>query len=330
MIIFLYGKDTYRSKQQLKKMVDKFKVERDPQGYNVVELDCNKETSGNIMSQLLTSPFLADKKMIILKNLLSNSDHKDFLPELMARIESTQGGPSYSGKKGLPEENIVMFWEGNDTFKTKNAKTFFALLKKEKFAQSFPEMKGFELSNWIKSEIVSRGGKIEMKALNFLSSNFGSDMWTLSTLIDQLVSYTNEEITLGDVQKFVEEKVDDSIFNLVDAIVAGQKDKAFKMIRKQYENGEDAQYIFAMILRQFRILLEMREVYEKQDNIHSSDLAKMLGLHPFVVTKSMSFVKRYTLSQIKDIYLKLLEMDTKTKTGQGGQSFLLDVFVGTI
>ncbi|PIR78335.1 MAG: DNA polymerase III subunit delta [Candidatus Magasanikbacteria bacterium CG10_big_fil_rev_8_21_14_0_10_36_16] len=320
MIIFLYGKDTYRSRQQLKKMVDKFKVDRDPQGFNVVELDCDKETGANIMQQLLTAPFLAEKKMIVLKNLLSASEHKDFLSELMTRIDG----------KRLPEENIILFWEGNDTFKTKNAKTLFEKLKKEKFVQSFPEMRGLELSNWVKSEIVSRGGKIEPKALNFLLQNFGNDMWSLSTIIDQLLSYTSQEISLEDVQKFLGEKVDDNIFNLIDFIVGKQKNKVFKMIRKQYENGEDAQFIFAMILRQFRILLELREVYEKQDNMHSADLAKILGIHPFVVTKSMAFVKRYTLNQIKDIYLKLLEIDTKTKTGQGGQSFLLDVFVGTL
>jgi len=320
MIIFLYGKDTYRSRQQLKKMVDKFKVDRDPQGFNVVELDCDKDTGANIMQQLLTAPFLAEKKMIVLKNLLSASEHKDFLSELMTRIDG----------KRLPEENIILFWEGNDTFKTKNAKTLFEKLKKEKFVQSFPEMRGLELSNWVKSEIVSRGGKIEPKALNFLLQNFGNDMWSLSTIIDQLLSYTSQEISLEDVQKFLGEKVDDNIFNLIDFIVGKQKNKVFKMIRKQYENGEDAQFIFAMILRQFRILLELREVYEKQDNMHSADLAKILGIHPFVVTKSMAFVKRYTLNQIKDIYLKLLEIDTKTKTGQGGQSFLLDVFVGTL
>jgi len=320
MIIFLYGKDTYRSRQQLKKMVDKFKVDRDPQGFNVVELDCDKETGANIMQQLLTAPFLAEKKMIVLKNLLSASEHKDFLSELMTRIDG----------KRLPEENIILFWEGNDTFKTKNAKTLFEKLKKEKFVQIIPEMRGLELSNWVKSEIVSRGGKIEPKALNFLLQNFGNDMWSLSTIIDQLLSYTSQEISLEDVQKFLGEKVDDNIFNLIDFIVGKQKNKVFKMIRKQYENGEDAQFIFAMILRQFRILLELREVYEKQDNMHSADLAKILGIHPFVVTKSMAFVKRYTLNQIKDIYLKLLEIDTKTKTGQGGQSFLLDVFVGTL
>ncbi|MFA7314865.1 MAG: DNA polymerase III subunit delta [Candidatus Magasanikbacteria bacterium] len=320
MLIFLYGKDVYRSKQQLKKMVDKFKIDRDPQGFNVVNLDCEKETSSNILQQILTAPFLAEKKMIILKNLLSASDHKDFLPEIMARIEENK----------LPESNIIVFWESNDTFKTKNAKTFFEKLKKEKFAQSFAELKGLELFSWIKTEVATRGGKIDSKALDFLVQNFGSDMWSLSTTIDQLISYTSQEINLSDVQKFLGEKIDDNIFNLVDFIVGKQKNKVFKMIRKQYEKGEDAQYIFAMILRQFRILLELREVYEKQDNIHSSELAKMLGLHPFVVTKSMSFVRKYTLMQIKEVYLKLLEMDKKTKTGQGSQSFLLDVLVGTI
>ena len=99
MIIFLYGKDTYRSKQQLKKMVDKFKIDRDPQGYNVVELDCEKEDSGKIMSEVLATPFLADKRMTVLKNLLSASQHKDFLVEIIVRIEENR----------FPEENIIIF-----------------------------------------------------------------------------------------------------------------------------------------------------------------------------------------------------------------------------
>ncbi|MFA7245101.1 MAG: DNA polymerase III subunit delta [Candidatus Magasanikbacteria bacterium] len=318
MIIFLYGKDTYRSKQQLKKMVEKFKVERDPQGYNVVDLDCEKEDKNNILQQMLTSPFLAEKKMVILKNLLTTTEHKDFLKEIKKRIE----------ENNFPENNIIVFWENTDIFKNKNSKELSEVLKTEKFAQFFGELKGLDLSNWIKQEVSLRGGKIEVPSLNYLLQNFSLDMWSLSNLLDQLLSY-NTAIDLVTTQKFVEEKIDDNIFNLVDAIVAGQKNKAFKMIRKQYEKGEDAQFIFAMLLRQFRILLEMREIYEKQDSIHSNDLAKMLGLHPFVVTKSLVFVKRYTLSHLKNIYLKLLEMDTKTKTGQGDQSLLIDVLVGT-
>ena len=100
------------------------------------------------------------------------------------------------------------------------------------------------------------------------------------------------------------------------------------MIREQYAKGEDAQFIFAMLIRQFRILLELRDLFDREDNLNSDVIAKQLGLHPFVVKKSLPFVKKYTLTELKRIYSSLLDMDIETKTGQGDQSVLLDVFVG--
>jgi DNA polymerase III delta subunit len=62
----------------------------------------------------------------------------------------------------------------------------------------------------------------------------------------------------------------------------------------------------------------------------SDALAKTLGLHPFVVKKTLPLVRRYPLEKLKDIYEQLLQIDIKTKTGQGSQSELLDLFVGKI
>lgn len=85
-----------------------------------------------------------------------------------------------------------------------------------------------------------------------------------------------------------------------------------------------------MILRQFRILLELRDLYEREDISQSNVLAEKTGLHPFVVKKSFSFVKRYSYEKLKDVYEQLLEMDIKIKTGQGEPSLLLDMFVGRV
>ena len=57
-------------------------------------------------------------------------------------------------------------------------------------------------------------------------------------------------------------------------------------------------------------------------------MAKKLELHPFVVKKSLPFVKRYSLAEFKAVYDELLMIDIQTKTGQGDQSLLLDIFVG--
>lgn len=318
MIIYLYGEDDFRSREQLKKMVGEFKQKRDPQGYNVVFLNCAKIESSKLLGEIVAAPFLAEKRMVVLENILSNND-KELLGEIVARVANQK----------ILESNILIFYQSETFSKIKEVKELDALLKKEKFAQEFKVLSGAELSGWIKKEIEARNGKISTAAINFLAQNCGQDMWHLNGLLDQLVAYSyDKEISLKDTELFLDEKVDDNIFNMVDAIVAGNKGLAFKLLEKQRELGEDEMYLFLMILRQFRILLQLRSAYEENENAKSDDLAKQLGLHPFVVKKSWASVKRYSLPQLKNIYTKLLEIDFKTKTGLAPQALLLDLFVG--
>ena len=74
----------------------------------------------------------------------------------------------------------------------------------------------------------------------------------------------------------------------------------------------------------------MRDLFNRQENITSDTMAKMLDLHPFVVKKSLPFIKKYSLDKLKDIYNQLLEIDIKTKTGLADQSLLIDLFVGKL
>ncbi len=320
MIIFLHGPDTFRSQKQLKKMMSKFKADRDPQGLNVVSVDATQIDPPALLQEMLATPFLAERKMIVVKNLLS-SKQKEFHGELQGRLEGD----------GFPESNVLVFWEGKGDYRAKATKALFEYLKKEKFAQHFEELSGAPLSSWIAAEIKERKGHIHAQALRYLVSHVGSDTFKLHHLINQLTSYKNGgEIRVADVMQFVDETADDNIFNLVDAIVAKQSKKVFAMMREQYKKGETPQYIFAMVLRQFKILLQLRDVFEREDNPRSDQLAKRLGLHPFVVKKSLPMVKRYTSSDLRQIYEHLLDIDIKTKTGQGDQSVMLDVFVGTL
>ncbi len=332
MLIFLCGADTFRSRQHLKKMIAEFKAKRDPQGLNVAVLDCSREEMPAILEQITASPFLAEKKMIVLENLLS-SKHKELQSEILSRIK----------EKKLPESNILVFWEEIDEFKSKEAQTLSEILKKEKYSQIFAPLKGAKLSAWLAAEIKERGGKISNSALGYLIQN-SADSWQLNSLINQLIAYKIpplppftkgraegdllEEIEIADINLFLSEKIDDNIFNLADALVAKRPKQVYQMIQEQYRLGKDPGYLFIMILRQFRILLQLRDLFEREDNANSDSLAKKLGLPPFVVKKSLALVKKYTSKELKNIYQQLLEIDIKTKTGLAGQSLLLDVFVG--
>ncbi len=376
MLIYLYGFDTFRSRQQLKLMIEKFKKDRDPQGFNVARLDCEKEEAGKIMEQMLAMPFLAERRMVVLENLLV-SKHKDLQEELFRRIEVPTDVNQVSARRDeamprlyngahLPESNVIIFWEGTDTFKTKPAKALAERLGKEKYAQRFDLLKGVALGNWITNEVKERGGAIAADAVRYLAENAGGNMWRVSALIDQLTSFvrivphpapltsyppkdgsalggkgeggvvvdpttiSHRPIALADTQLFLDEKADDNIFNLVDAIVGKQPKQVYQMIQEQYRKGEDVQFIFAMILRQFRILLEMRDLFERDDTTQSHVMAQKLKLHPFVVKKSLPLVRRYTMAELKKIYEQILELDVGIKSSRGKPEVLLDVFVGRV
>ncbi len=300
-------------------MVEKFRVERDPQGLNLVRLDV-ESGQHTIMQEILSAPFLAEKRMVVLENLLV-SKNDALQKELLARIEA----------KTLPEDVILIIWEGIEKPKLKQAKELFERLLKEQYTQYFEELTGAKLTGWTLAEVKSRGGEIERDAVHLLATTVGTDMWRLSSLLDQLTSYAfGRSITVADCNIFIEEKVDDNIFTLVDAIVSRQTKHVYTMMQEQYRQGNDAGYLFAMITRQFRILLQLRDLYDRGENLQSASLAKELGLHPFVIKKSLPMVKRYSLDVLRQIHADLLDIDIKTKTGQGDQSMLLDLFVGRV
>ena len=318
MIIYIYGEDTFRSRNFLKQNVERFKKERDPQNLNVVFLDGQKTESSKLWNEITAMPFLAEKKMIVVQNILSTKD-TDVLESLV------------EGMKNIPEKNIIIFYQSESIGKSKLAQELQKTLAKEKWAKEFKNLIGLELSSWIKTEVAQRGGTINFSAVAYLAQNAGKDTWYADSLMDQLVAYAvGREISLADVQLFLEEKVDDNVFNMVDAIVIGNRKLAFKLIEEQRRLGEEDGLIFGMALRQFRILISMRDLFNRQENITSDTMAKMLDLHPFVVKKSLPFIKKYSLDKLKDIYNQLLEIDIKTKTGLADQSLLIDLFVGKL
>ena len=287
---------------------------------NVVFLDGMKVDASKLWNEIMAMAFLAEKRLVVIQNILSSKD--------VGLLESLSEGLKNGS---VPEKNIIIFYQSEPIGKTNLVKDLQKTLAKEKWAMLFDNLAGSELNNWIKTEVSQRGGKINQMAIAYLAQNAGKDTWYADSLIDQLVAYAEgREISLADVQLFLEEKVDDSMFSMVDAIVAGNRKLAFKLVEEQRRLGNDDGYIFSMVARQFRILISMRDLFNRQENITSDTMAKMLDLHPFVVKKSLPFIKKYSLDKLKDIYNQLLEIDIKTKTGLADQSLLIDLFVGKL
>ena len=105
-----------------------------------------------------------------------------------------------------------------------------------------------------------------------------------------------------------------TVFQMVDALVSGQHERAFRLMQNQLLNGTDRLYMLSMLLRQFRLMQHIRIMqYEKcsRDIIRSN-----LGVPPFAVEQYTRQAALYTNGQIKQAVRLCLDTEYAVKSGR--------------
>ncbi|MFH1366781.1 MAG: DNA polymerase III subunit delta [Patescibacteria group bacterium] len=323
MIIFIYGPETYRSRQKLKFYREGFKKKYDPRGLNIEILDGEKLTFDIFRQKQSSQGLLSKKRLVIVENLIL----KNKSAKIQAQISD------YLKETNLSADQILIFWEGDlgerrgrgKRLKAAGGSLLDYLLEKAK-AEEFSLLSGFKLTNWVEEEVKKRKGKIANEAKELLIGLVGNDLWLMVNEIEKLINYKDGKmITKEDVSEFVKAGFDTDIFRLSDALAERKLKLALKLIHDQIESGENELYLLTMLTRQFRILLMVKDASREEGNMYG--IASRLGLHPFVCQKALAQVKNFSLGELKDIYQKLMDIDLKIKTGQTEPKVLFDLFI---
>jgi len=327
MIFFLYGPDTFRSRQKLKEIKEKFIKEIDKSALNIEVLDGSKLETPDFEKAVSSPPFLAKKRLVIIEDLISKNRGQKIQKEILAVLD----------KNGL-KETIIVFWESElDSTKTKSrskisekrSSLLLNKLKKAEYAQEFNLLDEGGVYRFIAAEIKKRGGKIKPDALKLLADLVGNDLWQMNSEIDKLLAFSkNQEITLNEVESMVKTKLDENIFKLTDALGQKNKSLALKLISDQLRSGTAPTELLNKIIWQFKNLLLIKNFTEENGSGYPTNrLTYQLGLHPFVIKKTISQVRNHDLANLKKIYHHLLTIDYKLKTSQIDPEVLFDLLV---
>lgn len=317
MIIFLFGEDEFRSSQKLAEIKNKFLEKNSPAPaglFDFAEKDWNiKEVLLNISSGgLFTS-----KKLAIIKNILAGK--KEFSDDTFEKFLKAEA----KKEKG---DLILIFWESG---KTKKNSKLYKLLKKIAKCQEFELLEGAKLRNWVIGEFKKSDIAINSAAVEKLVVFVGNDLNLLSREIEKLAMYKSKgEITGGDIDLLVKSKIDTDIFKTVDALARGDKRTALKMLHDHLEDGEDPFYLLSMYFYQFRNLVKVKPLAEK--NMPPAEIASKLRMHPFVARKSLDQARNFSWEKLKSLYNNLCEIDFESKTGKTDIQLALDKFVAGV
>ena len=308
MIIFLYGEDTYRSRQKLNEFVGRYKkVHKEDLGLK--RLEGNGLDFKDFQDDLETISMFGGKKLFLLENIFSNQGFKDWFLKNKKRI--------------LSSNSTILIYEGGKA--NKKDKFFRFLLKNSRF-QEFSFLGKDQLKRWAKTEFSRYDIKIQEKALSELVDFVGSDLWRMANEIRKLAAYKGKGgvIKADDVRALLKPKIDADIFKTVNAIAGRNKKIALGLLRAHLGLGDSPLYLFSMIDFQFRNLLIIKDLLERGLSLYSS------GLHPYAARKTLPLLKKFTFVELKKIYRRLFELDLEIKSGRINPEIALDLLITEI
>ena len=317
MIIFLYGKDSFRSYQKLKEIINKYR-EKNPNSSSLHQIDFPPTSLEEIELVLASSPLFREKKLIVFKHAFSlGADEQKKLVTILR-------------KRGIvkDKDNILVFRAEDEPDKRT---ALFKYLNKYGRSQKFSLLNKPHLRIWLKKTIDSQFPKLDLP--NYLRESLitrlGPDLWRIYQEVEKLDAYqksSHKKISQDDIEKLVVFSDDANIFKTIDAIASKKKKEALRLLQAHFKNSEPELKILAMFEYQFRILVKIKALIEKGLDYYR--IQRQAKLHPFVFRKTFSLAKNFSMEELKNIYDKLFNLDLGFKTGKiQDKQIALEMFI---
>lgn len=315
MFYIFHGDDVHSQQEQLAKLQAKL---GDPSmlDLNTTKFD-GRFTFDQLQQAVSAMPFLAKVRIVIVRDFFSGSPDKKLVDDILAFLPN------------LPETGRLFFLE------SKSLRSNAAVLKvaesaENGYAKEFSRPTGPALEKWIRDRAKEENGSMTPQAAQMLAANIGSQLDILDNEITKLVLYKGPEadITTNDVKLLSPYAAEANIFDLVDALGNRNQKQASLLLQQKIAEGQDPFSIFGMITRQFRLLIQVKELAD--EGKRPPAISQELKQHSFVVGKLYGQAQGFSLTQLEQIYKHLLDMDIGVKIGRHDMNTALDLLVAAL
>ncbi len=315
----LHGDDDFSLEQEVSAL--RAKMGDDNGDLNTSEFDGAATSVAEILAAACSYPFLSDKRLVIVKDMIS---------------WITRKGAGETGKKAveqlttalptLPDWTRLVFVE-RQTFTDSNKLVKLARELDNGYEKAFSAPK--DSTGWILRRAKDAyAADIQPQAAAALASVIGNDLRRADNELIKLISYVDgaRPITEADVSLLTPYIAEAEIFKMVDALAEGRGGEALKMLhRLLMEKDNDPFKIYGMIIRQFRLLLTAKEFLVGGG--YPTAMSEELHMNPYVAKKMAQQARAFSLPQLEQVYRALLDNDIRMKTGRIEPRLALDLLV---
>ena len=318
-ILVLTGEDVGQF-EWLKKDILK-KIGYDPSDLNYSYFDMKEASYAEVELDLVSLPFFADEKIVILDHLLdlTTAKKRNLTDEDLKQFENYLENPSESTR-------LVIFAEG----KLDSKRRLVKLLKRDAQIIEATTPKEQEVKRYFASQAQELGLQFEGDSLDQLLLKSGYDFGELQKNIALLQAYKEDgQITLEDIEEVVPKSLQDNIFDLTQMILKRQIDQARNLVKDLRLQGEDEIKLIAILLGQFRMFSQVK-IFSEEGQSESQIVASLSELsgrkvNPYQVKFALRDSRRLSLSFLKQAMTTFIETDYAIKSGTYEKDYLFDL-----
>lgn len=321
-IYLLYGREYYLIDNAIKNF--KESLNESMIDFNLDIIDGREVFVDQLLSSIETLPFMDDKKIIIVKDFeLLKGKRKNF----------SEGDEKYfiDCLDNIPESTVLVFAVYGEIDKRKK---IVKKIQEKGIIFNCDKISDMDLFKWTKRKFESFGVIIENSQVMYFIESQGyrdknSDK-TLSDLENEIIkisSFVGKENKVSNdiIDRLSQKKIENDIFKLIDYI--GEKNSSFaiKILNDMISEGESVLGIFAMISRQFKIVLQVRSLHAKGATVN--EICDKLSLRQFMVNKALKQSRNFSEEIIIDMLNFILENDFKIKNGLIKDTLAIEILV---
>ena len=318
-ILVLTGEDVGQFEWLKKDILNK--IGYDPSDLNYSYFDMNEASYDEVELDLVSLPFFADEKIVILDHLLdvTTAKKRNLTDEDLKQFENYLENPSESTR-------LVIFAEG----KLDSKRRLVKLLKRDAQIIEATTPKEQEVKRYFASQAQELGLQFEGDSLDQLLLKSGYDFGELQKNIALLQAYKEDgQITLEDIEEVVPKSLQDNIFDLTQMILKRQIDQARNLVKDLRLQGEDEIKLIAILLGQFRMFSQVK-IFSEEGQSESQIVASLSELsgrkvNPYQVKFALRDSRRLSLSFLKQAMMTFIEADYAIKSGTYEKDYLFDL-----
>ncbi|MCH5303793.1 MAG: DNA polymerase III subunit delta [Ruminococcus sp.] len=178
----------------------------------------------------------------------------------------------------------------------------------------------------------SRGLKIEQADAYKLQEYVGYDLHMIKNELDKLCNYVGEGevITTEHIEMLVTKQLEANIFNLTDAIVMGDSDKAFEILDTLFYQKADANEIISVISMSYIDFYRARVAAEC--GVPLSTVAKDFGYgrREFALKKAVTKTKRISTPNLRESLNEITETTAKLRSVSSNERIMIESLVAKL